>query len=204
MHPPIYVHKYSPARLSPSRLAFLSVQLRQCRPQTVRSVTTQNHHSPESEATLPPSLLRVTHSDSNLEVRKSNVEGPGQSDKAPQHYRRSLLDKELEWIKDPLKLADRVVHLMDKNDENSFEKAVALVQRASKSMYCTVSWNHLINHEMRQGTVKNAVKLYNDVGCTPLNVHELSNNKPLMRFNTDEKASSGSRCAYFYDALPRF
>ena len=75
-------------------------------------------------------------------------------------YKKTSLEQEMRWLKDPLKLADHIVSLL-RQDE--FQKALAIVQRASKDMECTVSWNHLVDYEMSKGHVTNAVKLYNDV-----------------------------------------
>ena len=70
------------------------------------------------------------------------------------------LREELKYLGDPLKLAEYIDDLLRKN---AFEKAAELVRMASKSIPCTVSWNHLINYEMSQGRINSAVKLYNEV-----------------------------------------
>lgn len=70
------------------------------------------------------------------------------------------LREELKYLGDPLKLAEYIDDLLRKN---AFDKAVELVRMASKSIPCTVSWNHLINYELSLGRVNGAVKLYNEV-----------------------------------------
>jgi hypothetical protein len=60
-----------------------------------------------------------------------------------------------------MKLAQRVLDVLRKND---FDRAESLVHAASKSTQCTVSWNHLINWQMRHGKAKSAIRTYNDVG----------------------------------------
>lgn len=75
-------------------------------------------------------------------------------------FDESSLREELKYLRDPLKLADYVHDLLQKD---AFEKAAELVRMAGKSTPCTVSWNHLINYEMSQERVNSAVKLYNEV-----------------------------------------
>ena len=76
-------------------------------------------------------------------------------------YKRSHLELELRWLKDPVRLADHTVKLLH---EDAFDKALELVRLASsKQVQCTVSWNHLIDYEMSKARVTNAIKLYNDV-----------------------------------------
>ena len=75
-------------------------------------------------------------------------------------YKKKNLEEELRWLKDPLKLATKVVDLL-RQDE--FQKALELVRLASKDVQCTVSWNHLVDYEMSKGRVTNASKIYNEV-----------------------------------------
>lgn len=74
--------------------------------------------------------------------------------------KKSNLERELRWLKDPVKLADHTVKLLREDD---LEKALETVRLASKYMECTVSWNHLIDYEMSKARVAVAVKLYNEV-----------------------------------------
>ena len=75
-------------------------------------------------------------------------------------FSKQSLEQELRYLRDPLKLARYVLSLLQK-DEN--RKATELVKMASKQFECTVSWNHLVDHEMGKGRVSSALKLYNDV-----------------------------------------
>ena len=75
-------------------------------------------------------------------------------------YNKSNLERELRWLKDPVKLADHTVNLLRKDH---FQKAVEIVRLASKDSECTVSWNHLIDYEMSTAKVDNAFKLFNEV-----------------------------------------
>lgn len=45
----------------------------------------------------------------------------------------------------------------------AFEEAYRLVEKASKKHQLIVSWNYLIDHQLKQDKIKDAIKLYNDV-----------------------------------------
>ena len=68
------------------------------------------------------------------------------------------------WLADPLRLAQEVVKLLKLDSDQGYAKAEGLVRLASKQMACTVSWNHLIDYEMSKGSVKHALKHYQEVG----------------------------------------
>ncbi|EKG20040.1 hypothetical protein MPH_02671 [Macrophomina phaseolina MS6] len=66
------------------------------------------------------------------------------------------------WFgEDPLQLAESVREKLAKGGDEA--KTIDLVRFASKSMECVVSWNHLIDHYMAKGSVKQALKLYNEM-----------------------------------------
>lgn len=71
---------------------------------------------------------------------------------------------ELRLTTDPYHIADNVLHKLE-NDE--FEKALMLVQEASKNKQVVVSWNHLIAYEFMNQRLHSALKLYNEVSCCP-------------------------------------
>ena len=66
---------------------------------------------------------------------------------------------ELKWLGDPLKLSDHVNKLLR---QDNFDKALALVRLSDRGAAHTVSWNHLLNHQMRNGQAKSAIKLFNE------------------------------------------
>ena len=79
---------------------------------------------------------------------------------------RKNLEKEVAYLKDPIRLAARVKGLCQQGEA---EKALGLVQLAGKSGNCSVSWNHIIDHEMHNSRPKSALKIFNDVrapSCT--------------------------------------
>ena len=71
-----------------------------------------------------------------------------------------VIDKELSYLKDPLKLAEFVRKSLRDDD---FEGAEAIVRAASKDVLCTVSWNHLIDWQLSKGRMNAAIKTFNEV-----------------------------------------
>jgi len=67
---------------------------------------------------------------------------------------------ELRHLQDPLELATFVKKELAKNRS---EEMLQLVRMASHSMECIVSWNHIIDHYLKEGRVNDAIKIYNDV-----------------------------------------
>ena len=93
--------------------------------------------------------------------------------------RRIDTSLQLLHLKDPFKLAVHVKSILNKDQ---FVKAQALVHAASKgSSSYTVSWNHLINFQMRQGKVEAAMKTYNDVSPFPITAKDTLSDCPLYR-----------------------
>lgn len=92
-----------------------------------------------------------------------NEGGSTELSRVPQ-FDRAVLEKELRYLHDPVKLADHTVNLLKKDD---YHKALELVKMSSRNMSCTVSWNHLLDYEMYKGRVSNAMKIYNDVQSIP-------------------------------------
>ena len=71
-----------------------------------------------------------------------------------------VVRKHLKYLKDPLKLAEHVRRTLREGDVDT---TLAVVRGASKSMQCTVSWNHLIEWHLSQGKMKAAIRIYNEV-----------------------------------------
>lgn len=68
--------------------------------------------------------------------------------------------KELQYTTDPYHIAENVAKKLEEKD---FEKALALTREASKDKQVVVSWNHLIEHQLRNQKLHTAIKLYNEV-----------------------------------------
>lgn len=75
-----------------------------------------------------------------------------------------VVRKQLRYLKDPLKLAE---HVRKSLRDDDIDIALAVVQGASKSMQCTVSWNHLIEWYLSKGKMKYAFRTYNEVKHIP-------------------------------------
>jgi len=80
---------------------------------------------------------------------------PPKDRKAERH-----LALELRYLQDPLKLA---THIQDTLQNNELSKAVSLTRMASRTMQCTVSWNHIIDWLMARKSQKQAFKIYNEM-----------------------------------------
>jgi hypothetical protein len=81
------------------------------------------------------------------------------SKKDQDRLRRSV-DKQLSLMDDPYHIAQYVEQALQRN---AFDEALLLVQKASKDKKVVVAWNHLIDHQLNNDKLKNAIKLYNDV-----------------------------------------
>ena len=93
------------------------------------------------------------------------------------------LRKELFYLDDPLQLANHTRNLLQKNER---EKALDLVRLAGKTKLCTVSWNHVIDHDISQGRIALAIKDYNEVSFNPISRQYIFNSV------LDEEASTDS------------
>ncbi|KAM0334031.1 hypothetical protein ACHAQA_001051 [Verticillium albo-atrum] len=71
-----------------------------------------------------------------------------------------VVKKHLERMDDPFKIAQHVHRTLAKD---RYDEALLLVQQASKTAQCTVSWNHLIDYQMKNQKLNAAVRLLNDM-----------------------------------------
>lgn len=73
---------------------------------------------------------------------------------------KRALQKELQFLPDPAKLADHILYTLrcEKRD-----KAIMLARMASKEGSCVVAWNHIVNWHMQKGRVNEALKLFNEM-----------------------------------------
>lgn len=75
------------------------------------------------------------------------------------------LRKELTYLNDPFKLAEHVLETLKAGND---EKALALVRLSSRELANIVSWNHVIDYQMKQGKTSVAIDTYNEVSYTRL------------------------------------
>lgn len=84
---------------------------------------------------------------------------------------RTARTKELQYLKDPLEVANFVKKELGKDKA---KEMLQLVRMASHSMQCIVSWNHIINYHLERERISEAMKVYNEVSslsircCTAL------------------------------------
>ncbi|KAK1812134.1 hypothetical protein LTR12_013467 [Friedmanniomyces endolithicus] len=140
---------------------------------TRRTASTANATSTGSTPTGAPYLNSAqlrheerTQSDSFVPlIRRHPVHDPD-SDTGTQLTARKeraverALQKELQWLGDPAKLADHVHYTLRCDNP---DKALELCRMASTNMQCIVSWNHCLDWFMKQGRVQDALKVYNEM-----------------------------------------
>ncbi|KAI0476694.1 hypothetical protein F4859DRAFT_58640 [Xylaria cf. heliscus] len=68
--------------------------------------------------------------------------------------------KELQYLRDPVDIAKRIETVLNKDD---FDLAVGLAREASRRAKITVSWNHLIDYQLKKDRIHFAIKLYNEM-----------------------------------------
>ncbi|KAH0262569.1 IMP-specific 5'-nucleotidase-like protein 1, partial [Aureobasidium melanogenum] len=99
----------------------------------------------------------------NNEHRKVRIPTEDQEDAKMPNMNLALekkIRRELQYLPDPLKLADHVRGVLKKGD---VEKALGLTRIASKDMECIVSWNHIIGHLLSEKQATAALKIYNEM-----------------------------------------
>ena len=96
-----------------------------------------------------------------IAATRRNVQENTATDESVLDERR--VKKELQYLKDPLALADRVRSLLKDADAPDPAKAYSMVRIASRSLLCTVAWNHVMDFEMSKGRLSQALKAYNEV-----------------------------------------
>ncbi|GAP89212.2 putative pentatricopeptide repeat protein [Rosellinia necatrix] len=112
-----------------------------------RRYATVSAHTSSAEATGPTLARGPTD--------RRGRKGPGLGRSAEWAAR-----KELEYLGDPLHIANRVKVALEKDD---FELASLITRQASKNTNVTVSWNHLIDYQLRTERIHSAIKLYNEM-----------------------------------------
>lgn len=75
--------------------------------------------------------------------------------------------KHLMYLQDPVKLAEFVRTTLRAGGDKEFETVAKVVRTASKTTQCTVSWNHLIDFQLSNGRMNQAIKIYNEVPISP-------------------------------------
>jgi pentatricopeptide repeat protein len=92
--------------------------------------------------------------------RPKIIEAPGKKGGSIVISNEKSLQRELEWLKDPVKLAQHINYTL-RNEEA--EKALNLCRLASRKMECVVSWNHVVAWHMARGKVNAAIDIFNEM-----------------------------------------
>jgi hypothetical protein len=100
---------------------------------------------------------RQAHTASPAQISLEEVEEQDARNIIPS---KKELQRELLFLADPYKLAERTLQLLRQNDE---AKAVELVKLASNRQKCTVSWNHIISYKASKGELEKAFNIFNTV-----------------------------------------
>ena len=121
-----------------------------CRALTTQSqIPTELRHeisSPVPEASSPRTPTSTATADTEKHSNSKSLEW--------------AVNKQLEWLKDPFKIAEYVQRVLEKG---RFEEAALITRKASRDARVTVSWNHIIDYQMRNQRLNAAIKLYNEV-----------------------------------------
>jgi hypothetical protein len=139
------------------------------------SLATAQFHSGYHLDAEPREYSKSRSVQQNSQLSENQVSGKTSSSKrdewlksrgvTPEHKRTKKdqrdYQRELIYLKDPLKLAIEVRHRL--THDGDFEAARDLVREASRDIQCTVSWNHLIDWQMSQNRVNAAIKTFNEV-----------------------------------------
>ena len=107
-------------------------------------------------------------------------------------------DIQIQYLKDPLKLATAVLTRLRNAD---VEGALNLVRASDKEkLENVVSWNHLMDYQMSVKKTRAALSVYNEV--IPVVAFDGSV-QWLTRRLIDEETGSSSRCSYLYNHASR-
>jgi hypothetical protein len=141
-----------PVATSPSRRAFQRSATGKNRQTSVKKTSNSSIHKP---ADVPS-----TRWEKRQEWLDSRGVRPAQKPVKEDVDQDFVVRKHLQYLKDPLKLAEHVRKCLRAGD---LDTTLAIVRAASKSIQCTVSWNHLIEWYLSQGKMKSAIRTYNEV-----------------------------------------
>lgn len=115
------------------------------------------HDSPQAREARAKQRAALTPKEDAPSFRKKL---PWDLDEMEKKKTLARLSSELKYLRDPKKLADHVAHVLRHDDQ---EKATALIRLSSRSIANVVSWNHLIDWQMKKGKTKAALDTYNEV-----------------------------------------
>lgn len=121
----------------------------------------------DTENAIPPTKplgVRARFAAKNAEAAKTNRLNRLEPEARNKYLERSMKE-EARYLVDPLKLAHRVIEILR---EGQLQEALALVRASEKNndgkgVESVVSWNHIIDWTMGQGSPDEAWKVFNEV-----------------------------------------
>ncbi|KAJ4308218.1 hypothetical protein N0V84_012227 [Fusarium piperis] len=140
------------------RPALESVNLLHARPllQTTRAFSAE---APTTPSRLP-SGTDILKAEIDPAVKEEEEDGNGIPDKKARERLERNVMKELQYLQDPYKIAERVQAALAKDQ---YDEALFMTQKASKGYEVVVSWNYLIDYTLRKQQLRKAIKLYNEM-----------------------------------------
>lgn len=138
------------------RPALESTTLLQARPlrQTIRAFSAEA----TTTTSRMPSGTNVLKAEIDPAVKEQEEENGVSEKKTRERLERNVL-KELHYLQDPYKIAERVQAALEKD---KYDEALFMTQKASKDYAVVVSWNHLIGYMLKKQQLRKAIKLYNE------------------------------------------
>ena len=117
--------------------------------QSLNSATRQYATTARAPSTTEPQRGQLAH------IRPGTTTERAALGKLERNVRYTLKNMD-----DPYQVAQHVRQILGKG---SYDEALLLTQTASRSMNAVVSWNHLIDYNLENQQLKQAIKLFNDV-----------------------------------------
>lgn len=89
--------------------------------------------------------------------------GTKENDPSTEGYSKQKAQQEMQYLRDPFRLADHVQKLLQHGEvQRAYDLVLVSANEGSRNI---VSWNHLMDYHMSKGKVSDALKYYNQV-CT--------------------------------------
>ncbi|KAK4226077.1 hypothetical protein QBC38DRAFT_481447 [Podospora fimiseda] len=115
-----------------------------------------------------PGVLGIEDIQAALRDEAAPENEDDQSGEAGKDYQSNSYEKKLEFVvrkhlqylKDPLEIGNHVKSCLD---AGRWDEALLMTRKASASTRVEVSWNYLIDHQLKGGHLAFAIKLYNEM-----------------------------------------
>ncbi|KAL2134191.1 hypothetical protein VTI74DRAFT_812 [Chaetomium olivicolor] len=126
----------------------------------------QDSRSAEYSAQKKSKARAVAEKDLDSGETKGDLEYEGVrvgDELGKQRYQKKLetiVKKQLQYATDPFHIAQHVHRALERG---SFDEALLMTRMASRKAKVEVSWNHLIDYQMKNRRLNAAVKLYNEM-----------------------------------------